>query len=254
LAAAVPIAVVHYRGLAVRARTGAQYPSAGWQLRHAWAAFFAFGSASLLSLYTAGALDVTSDGGLLGLDATPAQLARTTLVEGFLAIIILMPLAVRARSRDSKTWTVQWNIAKCVLVGAALGLALRIPLLLAYFARPDAVRMAAPDDAIWQLIIAVRDHYGTLAALWLLSIAAPVIEELVFRGILYRAFTAHIGAGWANALQAALFSAIHLNLKAALFIFVVGLIFGTLTRRSGGLLASIVMHASFNLIAALVFL
>ena len=108
------------------------------------------------------------------------------------------------------------------------------------------------DNELWQMLGAVRDQYGLITALWIVGIAAPVVEEFVFRGILYRAFSAHIRPIWANVLQAALFSAMHLNLKAALMLFLFGLVLGTLTRRSGGLLGPMVMHAAFNLIAALI--
>jgi uncharacterized protein len=255
LIAAIPVAAVHYRGLADRARTGAPYPTAGWQLRDAWTAMFAFGIAALLSLYTVGALDLMSySGGFLTVDATPKQLAPATLADPFLGLVILVPLAMRARARGMASWNVDWSIWKCLLLGAALGLALRIPFLAAFLARPEAVRMAAPNDAVWQLVGAVRDQYGMFAALWVLAIAAPVIEEFVFRGVLYRAFTAHIGAGWANAVQAALFSAMHFNLKATFFLFVLGLVLGTLTRRSGGLAAPMMLHACFNLVAGLLLL
>ena len=112
----------------------------------------------------------------------------------------------------------------------------------------------ALDDALWQMIGAVRDHYGVITALWIVAVAAPVVEEFVFRGVLLRSFASHIGAGWANIVQAALFSAMHMNLQAALVLFVLGLVLGTLARRSGSLLAPMLLHAAFNLIAALILL
>jgi membrane protease YdiL (CAAX protease family) len=42
--------------------------------------------------------------------------------------------------------------------------------------------------------------------------------------------------------------------KGSLVLFVLGLTLGTLTRRSGGLLAAMTLHAIFNLIAALIIL
>lgn len=88
----------------------------------------------------------------------------------------------------------------------------------------------------------------------MVAVAAPVVEEFVFRGVLYRSFAAHLRPGWANVVQAALFSAMHMNLKSAFLLFGLGLVLGTLTRRCGGLLAPMIMHAAFNLIAALIIL
>jgi uncharacterized protein len=251
----VPLSLVHYRGYARRASTGDAYPSEGWQLRHAWAGLFAFGLASLLALYAAGPIDLTSiETGAWGVDATPVQLARITLAESFLALLLLAPLGKMAATRQRSWWGTRWSIGRSVLVGVAIGCVFRLPLLWAALARHEAAPIFAPDDPIWQLLVQVRDQFGIVLALWMLSIAAPVIEELVFRGVLLKAFSAHIGFGWANVAQAALFSAAHMDLKAAAILFVVGATLGWMTRRSGGLVAPMVMHATFNLIAGALFL
>jgi membrane protease YdiL (CAAX protease family) len=255
LIAILPIAGVHYRGLAVRARSGEPYPSDGWSLRHAWIALFSFGIASLFALYTAGAVDVTTTNmGGWGIDATNHQLSRIALAESFLTIALLLPLAAVAASKQLPWLGTQWTVAKSCAIGVALAMVFRLPLLQAWFKRPESVSQLALDDALWQMIGAVRDEYGIVSALWMVAATAPVVEEFVFRGVLYRSFAAHIPAGWANVVQAALFSAMHMNLRAAVLLFVLGLVLGTLARRSGGLLASIVMHAVFNLTAALILL
>lgn len=255
LLCAVPIAAVHYRGLAVRAHAVEPYPSADWRLRHAWIALCCLGSASLFALYSAGAVDVTATNiAGWGIDASNQQLGRVTLVESLLTMALLVPLGVVAISKQPLWRGAHWSVAKSCMVAVGLALAFRMPLLLAWTARPESIQQLAVDDALWQVIGAVRDHFGLVTALAVVAVVAPVVEEFVFRGVLFRSFAAHIRPGWANVVQAALFSAMHMNLKAAVLLFVLGLVLGTLARRSGGLLASIVMHAVFNLIAALILL
>lgn len=255
LVCAVPIAGVHYRGLAVRARTGAPYPTDGWRLKHAWIALTCLGAASLFALYTSGAIDVNAENaGGWAIDASNEQLGRITLIESLLTIALLLPFAVVPAARQSLSQGMQWSIAKCCLLGVGIALAFRVPLLLAWVGRPESMQQLALDDALWQIIGTVRDQYGLVTALWVVAVTAPVVEEFVFRGAVYRAFAAHISPGWANVMQAALFSALHMNLNAAFVLFLLGLVLGTLARRSGGLLASIIMHATFNLIAALILL
>jgi uncharacterized protein len=255
LALVVPLSFVHYRGLARRARSGDAYPSEGWQLRHAWAGLFAFGLASLLALYAAGPIDITADGGSVwAIDATSTQLARMTLAESFLALLLLLPLGKLAATRQRSWWGTRWSIGRSMLAGIAIGCVFRLPLVLALLARPEAAPIFAPDDPVWQLLVQVRDQFGIFVAIWMLAIAAPVIEELVFRGVLLKAFSSHVGFGWANVVQAALFSAAHMDLKASWMLFLVGATLGWLTRRSGGLLAPMAMHAVFNLIAGVSFL
>jgi membrane protease YdiL (CAAX protease family) len=257
LAAAVPIIAVHYRGLVVRARTGEQYPQANWPLRSAWLALSAFFVSSVLALYFGGALDLRLDDGatLWQFEPTPEQFGRIGLASSLLGLALMMPFAASARRREGTWWSTQWSIGKCLLIGAGIAVALRLPLLLAWAAKPDAIHSFALDNALWQMLDAVQDRYGFFAALWVVAIAAPATEEFLFRGVLYRAFMAHLRPLWANLLQAALFTAMHLEgLKGSLVLFVLGLTLGTLTRRSGGLLAAMTLHAIFNLIAGLIIL
>jgi membrane protease YdiL (CAAX protease family) len=257
LAAAMPIVAVHYRGLVVRARTSEPYPQADWPLRSAWLALSAFFVSSVLALYCGGALDLRLDdkAALWQFDPSPEQLSGIGLASSLLGLALMMPFAFSARRREATWWSTHWSIGKCLLIGAAIAVAMRLPMLLAWAAKPDALHSFALDNVLWQTLNAVQDRYGLFAALWVVAIAAPVTEEFLFRGVLYRAFAAHLRPLWANVLQAALFAAMHLEgLTGSLVLLVLGLTLGTVTRRSGGLLAAMVLHTIFNLIAALIML
>jgi len=257
LAAALPIVAVHYRGLVVRARTGESYPQANWPLRSAWLALSAFFVASVLALYFGGALDLRVDDGttLWQFEPAPDQFGRIGLATSLLGLVLMMPFAASARRREGTWWSTQWSIGKCLLIGAGIAIALRLPQLLTWVAKPEAIRSFALDNSLWQMLGAVQDRYGFFATLWILAIAAPVTEEFLFRGVLYRSFMAHLRPLWANLLQAALFAAMHLEgLVGSLVLLILGLTLGTLTRRSGGLLAAMTLHAIFNLIAGLIIL
>ena len=255
LISALPIIAVHYRGLMVRARAGEPYPQSDWPLRWAWLALSAFFIASLLSLYFTGTLDLDISGeSFWDFDPTPEQLGRSALAGSLLATAAMLAFAV-ARRRALSPWSAQWSIGKCLAVATAIAVALRVPLLIAWAVKPESVQALAPDNPLWQAMLSVTEHYGMAAALWTLAVAAPVTEEFLFRGILYRAFASHLRPLWANVCQAALFSAMHLeSVKGTILLFVLGMTLGTLTRRSGGLLAAMVLHSIFNLIAALIIL
>ena len=74
-------------------------------------------------------------------------------------------------------------------------------------------------------------------------IVGPPIEELVFRGLLYRAWANQWGALVAAVLTSALFAAYHPNFLAA---FSSAILFVCLVRRTGSLWASISVHAFTN--------
>lgn len=255
-AASVPMMAVHYRGLAVRARSSQPYPQADWPLRNAWLALSVFFISDVFALYFGGALDLRIDSTVLwDFQPTPEQFSSIGVASSLLGLAAMMPFAASTRRREGAWWATQWSIGKCLLIGAAIAVALRLPLLLTWAAKPDAIHSFAVEDVLWQMLHAVQDRYGLFAAVWILAVAAPVTEEFLFRGVLYRAFGAHLRPFWANALQAALFSAMHLaNLRGSIVLFIVGLTLGTLTRRSGGLLAAMTLHSIFNLIAGLIIL
>lgn len=81
--------------------------------------------------------------------------------------------------------------------------------------------------------------------LLVMGILAPLIEELVFRGLLYRAWEAQWGCFPAMLASSALFAAYHTNFVPA---FVGGLIYVCLYRRSGSIWAPILVHAAFNIL------
>ncbi|MEM7661330.1 MAG: CPBP family intramembrane glutamic endopeptidase [Pseudomonadota bacterium] len=87
---------------------------------------------------------------------------------------------------------------------------------------------------------------------WLVTgvVAAPLFEELAFRGFLFGCLLAR---GWSPSLvvvtTAAAFAITHVQYEpiAMFMVFVMGLIFGTLRLVSGGLLLPMVTHGLLNL-------
>ena len=77
-------------------------------------------------------------------------------------------------------------------------------------------------------------------------LAAPFVEEVTFRGLLYPALKRRIGAAAAAVLSAALFSLVHWHLPTAPAIFTLGLALAYVYERTGTLSAPIAFHAMFN--------
>jgi membrane protease YdiL (CAAX protease family) len=92
---------------------------------------------------------------------------------------------------------------------------------------------------------------GSLPLLWLTTVVlAPVSEELVFRGFLYRGWSAsRIGSIGTIALTSGLWAMLHqYDWIGTLAIFSTGLTLGWLRQRSGSTTLTIVLHAFDNLI------
>ena len=77
-------------------------------------------------------------------------------------------------------------------------------------------------------------------------VAAPITEELLFRGILLRGLARSMTPNAAIWLSAVLFAATHFQLVQFPGLVVVGLVLAWLAVRTGGLAAPIWAHAGFN--------
>lgn len=78
------------------------------------------------------------------------------------------------------------------------------------------------------------------------GLAAPVVEEIVFRGVLFSAIR---DAGWFRTAlfgTAVLFGAIHFNLSVLVPLSAFGVLLALLLDRTGNLLAPIAAHMVFN--------
>jgi membrane protease YdiL (CAAX protease family) len=83
------------------------------------------------------------------------------------------------------------------------------------------------------------------------STAAPLFEELAFRGFLQPLLVRNLGAIGGVALAAALFGGLHYSeygdsWRSALLVAVAGAAFGCMRQWTGSTAAAAIMHASFN--------
>jgi membrane protease YdiL (CAAX protease family) len=78
------------------------------------------------------------------------------------------------------------------------------------------------------------------------AIAAPIFEELLFRGFLLPSLTRYLPV-WGSILASAfLFAAAHLSLSEILPLFALGIVLGTVYTRSRNLLAPMLLHSLWN--------
>jgi membrane protease YdiL (CAAX protease family) len=169
----------------------------------------------------------------------------TTIVLTFALACLLMLIAARASGLSMTAFGFHRSAAKFVGYSIALGapLGLVAALLLNQFREPGP--LAGLHIAPWLAFV----YFG---------LAAPIQEEVIFRGLLQTGLAADLAAaGRPNATAnliavltvAFLFGAIHLTvgpLTAACAI-VLGLLAGELRRRSQSLFPAMCCHSLFNL-------
>ncbi|WP_245725426.1 CPBP family intramembrane glutamic endopeptidase [Pandoraea oxalativorans] len=75
---------------------------------------------------------------------------------------------------------------------------------------------------------------------------APVVEEMLFRGIVLRGFLTQYPSGTAIAHSAAVFGLAHLNIYQVVTLPLIGLILGKMYERTRSILPGILLHMAYN--------
>lgn len=82
-----------------------------------------------------------------------------------------------------------------------------------------------------------------------IGIAAPFVEEFIFRGVIYKTLSKNISIKWTIIIQAVLFGVIHGNLIQGTYATILGVIFGYVTYKTKSLWPAIIIHTLNNLVA-----
>lgn len=91
-----------------------------------------------------------------------------------------------------------------------------------------------------------RDPANLLASLAVMAILAPVVEELVFRGLLYGWLENRWNSGVAFIASSLAFAAAHAEPAHIVLVLPLGLLFGWLRRKTNSLVPSLIAHIANN--------
>lgn len=104
----------------------------------------------------------------------------------------------------------------------------------------------------WELFDKIFDNdFGFWGAFFKVAIVAPVVEELIFRGLILHGFRKNYNAVTAIFMSALLFSLFHLNPWQMPATFVLGLLLGWIIIRTRSILLAIIGHSINNLMVLL---
>jgi membrane protease YdiL (CAAX protease family) len=105
-----------------------------------------------------------------------------------------------------------------------------------------------PEEAAITLFTSTHDPALIVLFTFLATIAAPFMEEFVYRGFLFNALLRYAPVWIAALVSGLLFGISHGSLSAFLPLAASGVVLAYVYQRSGSLTASMISHALFNLI------
>ncbi|SEH11268.1 CPBP family intramembrane glutamic endopeptidase [Thermoleophilum album] len=217
---------------------------------HPWQAFAALVTALLAITVAIGVL-----GSIFGIESRAeettsfrvfATLVQEALLLAFAYLFAQITGPVRAADFGLRGGRLAM-IAKRTAAVAALYYAFALTYAAAL--RPDIEQTVAQD-------LGARDGLGgLLVAAFLIVVAAPIVEELFFRGFFYRALRGRFSVAIAAPIDGLVFGLLHWNFASADQLLVVpplavfGALLCLLYERTGTLLAPIALHAFNNTLA-----
>ena len=148
---------------------------------------------------------------------------------------------IREEENNNTKNKLQFNImsaAVIILAGAAFSLG---------FNYLFAVTGLLESSANYSQVAREQFSYGLLPALFFYGVVSPLVEEEVFRGIVYNSLRRNIGIFPAILGSALLFGAIHGNMVQMLYGTIMGIAMASLYEKYGKLLTSILFHSAANI-------
>ncbi|MEE2789889.1 MAG: type II CAAX endopeptidase family protein [Myxococcota bacterium] len=203
------------------------------------------------------------------------------LIGGFLGLVIggacvgLLPMSMHGRRIALATWSFLWFIGVAWLVtagrdqrSARLGLVPCPPVTLMYAALLGCLAMpmvgwlasslramvqpGAENPQLQYVVFDDASGLGSAVMVFLIVIALPIAEEVLYRGALYDALRRIHGTRFAIWMSAAIFGFMHFEFAVSVGTFALGLLYGVLRERSGSILPCAVAHIVNNGLAYLV--
>jgi membrane protease YdiL (CAAX protease family) len=209
----------------------------------------AWGASWALGMLVLGPLTIVAMGAELGDDLTVPQLAAATAV-GWLAFVAALVLASQRAGTSNFRRDYAVSFRPIDLVGIPIGIVLQVAVI---------PLMYAPMRALWPTTFSTEeveerandlvDRAGDRWA-WLLVvvvvIGAPIIEELVYRGLLQRSISRTVGLPSGLLITSVWFAFIHPSAVEWPGLIVAGLAFGVGVLLTGRIGMGIATHMAFN--------
>ena len=164
-----------------------------------------------------------------------------TLISGLLTLAVVLAFYLIRRKKLSEALWLRPVPAPTLLTGASLAPALYFVVIIVLAMLP-AAWTENYGEASSEIVT------GTVVGVISVALVAPVVEEVIFRGLIMTRLSRAIPGWLAVLLSAVIFGLCHGELVWFCYTFVVGAFFAFIDLRAGSILPSILGHIMFNAI------
>jgi len=109
-----------------------------------------------------------------------------------------------------------------------------------------------PETDVYSKLLGQVTWYTLILNLILAGILAPIVEETLFRGVIFGSLQAYFGKWTAAVLSAVVFSTLHFQAYGFFPRFVLGMVLVYLYDKYKSLYPSVALHALNNIVATLI--
>lgn len=239
---------VHYRG--VLRRLSGQAPAVLFNpvgLRHAWVALWLVLCTPILvaSVLEPDLLATLFDGNSA---FESAPLLRVALWGAVVNLVLVLPLTIRLGRMGALIHKPLWRQFSWVpLAWVAVYL---VSFLQGIWLQHYAVdTQTVQAQFVDKLINSGSGSIGMLVSFFVVALLVPIVEELLFRGLMLGGMARHISFGWSNFLQALCFALVHDDSPHFVVYLTLGLLAGALVGKTRSLAPAMALHILNNALA-----
>ncbi|MDR1800911.1 MAG: CPBP family intramembrane metalloprotease [Lachnospiraceae bacterium] len=177
-------------------------------------------------------------------------IANAVAIEGISAVITIIVAGLwflqdkkKAALYEQKSETIKeplWKYMGIVILSIALCLGLNNIIILSGLDQASST---------WQDVASAIYDSSFFLQIAVIAILAPLCEELVFRGLVFRRIKERSGYIYAALFSSAVFGITHLNWVQAVYGFIVGFVFTYLYEKFKSFAAPVIAHIAINLSA-----
>ena len=157
-------------------------------------------------------------------------------------IVILISIKLRSKLVTIKHNFVSFDYIKSIIKNIII----IWPILMLVSLVSKTILYEYSEQEIVRNIRISNNSTELLSVFIMIVIIAPIIEEIIFRGLIYRVFKGLLGPFFGAFISSILFSFVHLNLLSFPYLFIFGIILCLYCEKEKTIITPILMHSILN--------